>query len=312
VAGAVRSSRRFHDFGALALRLTGDEIGANLMMLGYAWQAGLVPLSGAAIREAIVLNGTGAKANAEAFDWGRLLAHDPAAVARLAGAPAAPPNPATLSLAELVEARARHLTDYQDERLARRYRAAVDRIAADARRLGADDLSRTVAEAYARVLAYKDEYEVARLFSLPAFRADLAAEFTGGYRLSLNLAPPFLPGKAANGRPRKREFGPWVLAVLRLLARFKRLRGTRLDLFGYTADRKLERELIRRYEEDLVLAERVIGPATLGQLRELLALPQAIRGYGPVKEAAWHDQMARRDALRAALTGAGPAVMAAE
>jgi indolepyruvate ferredoxin oxidoreductase len=313
ITRSVRSSRHFHDFGALALRLTGDEIGANLMMLGYAWQAGLVPLSGDAIRQAIRLNGTAVDAGLDAFAWGRLLVHDPAAVADVAGPPPAPADPGTMPLEELVEARADHLRDYQDEALARRYREAVQRIAVLAQTLGQGELPRIVAESYARVLAYKDEYEVARLYSLPAFRDALAAEFTGEFRLSLNLAAPILAGKPGpDGRPKKREFGPWIMPVLRLLARFRRLRGTRLDLFGYSADRKLERQLIRLYEDDLVLAAQVLRPDTLDNVAELLALPQAIRGYGPVKEAAFHTQMARRDELRAMLTGSSPAALAAE
>jgi indolepyruvate ferredoxin oxidoreductase len=313
IAGAVRHSRHFHDFGALALRLTGDEIGANLMMLGYAWQAGLVPLSGDAILQAIRLNGTAVEANSDAFAWGRRLAHDPAAVASIADPAPPPADPKTMPLGQLVEARARHLRDYQDEALARRYRAAVDRIAALAGPLGETDLPRIVADSYARVLAYKDEYEVARLYSLPAFRDALSAEFTGDFRLSLNLAPPLLAGKPGpDGRPRKRAFGPWILPLLGLLARMKRIRGTWVDPFGYSADRRLERDLIRHYEDDLALAVRVLRPDTLADVAELLSLPQAIRGYGPVKEAAFGIQMARREELRAMLTGRGPAALAAE
>jgi indolepyruvate ferredoxin oxidoreductase len=218
-----------------------------------------------------------------------------------------------MPLGQLVEARARHLRDYQDEALARRYRAAVDRIAALAGPFGETDLPRIVADSYARVLAYKDEYEVARLYSLPAFRDALSAEFTGDFRLSLNLAPPLLAGKPGpDGRPRKRAFGPWILPLLGLLARMKRIRGTWVDPFGYSADRRLERDLIRHYEDDLALAVRVLRPDTLADVAELLSLPQAIRGYGPVKEAAFGIQMARREELRAMLTGRGPAALAAE
>jgi indolepyruvate ferredoxin oxidoreductase len=169
-----------------------------------------------------------------------------------------------------------------------------------------------VAETYAGVLAYKDEYEVARLYSLPAFRKALEAEFSGDWRLSLNLAPPFLPGKAADGRPKKRSFGPWILPVLGLLARFRVLRGSWADPFARSHDRRIERALIASYEDDLALAAQVLRKETLPLVRNLLSLPQEIRGYGPVKAEAYDRQMARREELRAALTGGTPAAMAAE
>ncbi len=309
VARATRSSRNFLNFSALARGLTGDEIGANLMMVGYAWQLGLIPLSRDSILQAIALNGTAVQSTTDAFNWGRLLAHDPARVAALAGTKAAPEAP---SLPALIDRRADHLRAYQDAALADRYRARLDRIGRAADRIGAGDLIRTAAETYAKVLAYKDEYEVARLYSDPAFRAGLEAEFEGPYRIALNLAPPILPGKAADGRPRKREFGPWILPVLGVLARLKRLRGTWADPFGHTADRRMERRLIALYEADLDLAERVLSAETLPLLRELLALPQEIRGYGPVKETAFARQMERRDALRAALQEKRPLATAAE
>jgi indolepyruvate ferredoxin oxidoreductase len=310
VAGVVRSPHHFRNFSDLAARLTGDEIGANVMMLGYAWQSGLVPLARASIHEAIRLNGTAVEANAAAFDWGRLLAHDPAGVIARAGG--ATEVPAPLTLEALVEARAGHLRLWQDERLATRYRRAVARIGEAAGAIGDHDLPRLVAETYARVLAYKDEYEVARLYSLPAFRKALEAEFAGNWRLSLNLAPPFLPGKAPDGRPKKRSFGPWLLPVLGLLARLRILRGTWADPFARSHDRRIERALIARYEDDLALAAQVLRKETLPMVRNLLSLPQEIRGYGPVKAAAFDRQMARREELRAALTGGTPAVLAAE
>jgi indolepyruvate ferredoxin oxidoreductase len=298
---AATRTRHVHDFSALAKALTGDEIGANLMMLGHAWQSGLVPLARESILEAIRLNGVAVKANSEAFDWGRRLAHDPAAVTALAHPPQAP-EPLTLSA--LIDARAAHLRAWQNEALATRYRAALDRLPPD------EALRRSVAEAYAKVLAPKDEYEVARLYSLPAFREGLEAEFAGGYRLSLNLAPPFLPGTAADGRPKKRSFGPWIFPALRLLAHLKPLRGTWADPFRHSADRKLERQLPTLYEADLARAEHVT-PDTLPLIRELLGLPLQIRGYGPVKEAAFAKQMARRAELLATLDG-NPVALAAE
>ncbi len=297
VAAAVRSTDHFRNFSGLAARLTGDEIGANLMLLGYAWQSGLIPLARESILEAIRLNGTSGNANTEAFSWGRLLAHDPAQVQAAAGLQAKPEPAATLDA--IIAARATHLEAYQNARLAARYTDRMARITQVAGQ--GSDLPRLVAETYAKVLAYKDEYEVARLYSLPAFRQGIAAEFAGDFRISLNLAPPILSRKAADGRPVKREFGRWILPVLGVLARLKALRGTWADPFGHGHDRKLERALIASYEADLDLAERVLNAGNLPMVQELLALPQDIRGFGPVKEAACERQIARREALRAQL-----------
>ncbi len=312
VAGSTRSTRHFRDFSTLAARLTGDEIGANLMMLGYAWQCGLVPLGREAILQAVALNGVSVKANTDAFNWGRVLAHDPA---RLESDSAKTrPVLEAMSTEEIIEHRAAHLKDWQDEALARRYR---DRLAkfgdlAAPTRIGENDLKRQVAITYARVLAYKDEYEVARLYAAPAFRQSLERVFEGDFRIAFNLAPPLLPGKAADGRPGKREFGPWVLPLFRLLARLKGLRGTWADPFGRSADRKLERQLIADYEDDLALASRVLTRRTLPLVRELLTLPWQIRGYGPVKESAYEKQMARRAEIRALLEGGDNLAIAAE
>lgn len=311
VAKTVRSDRHFHDFSTLATELTGDEIGANLMMLGYAWQCGLVPVGRAAILQAIALNGVSVKANTDAFNGGRVLAHDPAGVAQ--DMTRAGPSLDRMPTADIIAHRAAHLLAYQNAALADRYRKVLDRIASAAapHRIGPNDILRQVAITYARVLAYKDEYEVARLYAAPEFRLALAQAFEGKPRIAFNLAPPMLPGKAADGRPRKREFGPWMLPLFRLLARLKGLRGTWADPFGHSADRRQERRLITLYEDDLALAAKALTAQTLPQFQELLALPEQIRGYGPVKEAAYHQQMARRQALRAALqTGGTPAIAA--
>ena len=313
VARAVRSDRHFLDFSALAARLTGDEIGANLMMLGYAWQQGMVPIGREAILQAIKLNGVAVMANSDSFNWGRVLAHDPGHVRRLTAAEARP-DLETMSTERIVEHRADHLRAYQNEALANRYRtwlSKIDEVAAPAR-VGANDLKRQVASAYARVLAYKDEYEVARLYSTAKFRASLDKVFDGDFRIAFNLAPPMLPGKAADGRQKKREFGPWILPVFRVLARLKGLRGTWADPFGHTTDRKLERQLIVDYEDDLALVVRKLTAENLPLARELLSLPEKIRGYGPVKEAAYRQQMARRADIRVALDRNGPMAIAAE
>jgi len=313
VASSVRSNRHFLDFSTLAARLAGDEIGANLMMLGYAWQQGFVPIGRHAILQAIELNGNSVNANTEAFNWGRVLAHDPAQIERLTTAQARPDLEA-MSTEGIVEHRAAHLRAYQDAALANRYRswlAKIDEVAAPAR-IGVNDLKRQVAITYARVLAYKDEYEVARLYAAPEFRQSLAKVFEGDIRIAFNLAPPILSGKAADGRPKKREFGPWILPLFRVLARLKGLRGTWADPFGHTVDRKLERQLIAHYEEDLALAVRNLSAENLPLVRELLTLPWQIRGYGPVKAAAFEKQMARRAEVHARLDGTDTMAIAAE
>jgi indolepyruvate ferredoxin oxidoreductase len=313
VARSVRSTSHFLDFSTLAARLTGDEIGANLMMLGYAWQQGLVPVGRDAILQAIELNGVSVKANTDAFNWGRVLAHDPARIQKLTTA-ATRPDLTSMPTEDIMKHRAAHLRAYQNDALAERYRnwlAKIDEVAAPGR-IGANDLKRQVAITYARVLAYKDEYEVARLYAAPEFRQSLDKVFEGDVRIAFNLAPPMLPGKAADGRPRKREFGPWILPVFRLLSRLKGLRGTWADPFGHTADRKLERRLIALYEHDLALAVRTLRADNLPLVLELLMLPLDIRGYGPVKEASFEKQMARRAEIRAKLAGHDNMAIAAE
>ena len=313
VAGMVRDRTHFLDFTALAVALTGDEIGSNVMMLGYAWQKGMVPLRSASILAAIRMNATAVDANAAAFGWGRRLAHDPARVAAVADAPRAPIEEA-MTTAELIENRTAHLTVWQDAALARRYRQRLERLGARLARMGEGGaaLLRLAALAYARTLAYKDEYEVARLYSAPAFRSRLEAAFEPGARLALNLAPPFLPGKAPDGRPKKREFGAWILPVLALLAKMKPLRGTWADPFGRSTERRAERALIGLVEADLDLVEARATPALMPRLSELLAIYQDIRGYGPVKEAARVAQLRRRAALLAALDEAAKLPVAAE
>jgi len=304
----VHSRDHFRNFSDLATQLTGDEIGANMMMLGYAWQQGLVPIGREAIATAIELNGVAVPANKAAFDWGRLLAHDPDAVIAAAGpAKQTARVQKEMSIDEIIDHRAAHLAQYQNARLAQRYRDRLARLA----KVADPATLRQAALSYARVLAYKDEYEVARLYADPAFRKGMDAAFEGDYRISFNLAPPMLPGEDATGRPKKRAFGPWILPVFSVLARMKGLRGTWADPFGYSRDRKIERDLISLFEADLDLAETTAGHGAGPKITELLALPQKIRGYGPVKEDAFEKARAQRDALRATIENGGSADSAA-
>jgi len=306
VRSVVRPDAHFHDFGRAAMAVAGDEIATNIMMVGFAWQKGLVPLSAEAIEKAIEINGVAVKANIDAFRWGRIMAHDPARIEALETDRNGFRPMAEMGTDELVAHRAQHLTNYQNARLAERYKALVERVRSVAtERLSEpadrDALVRTVAHAYARLLAYKDEYEVARLFADPAFDRFLHGRFEGDFKFSLNMAPPFLPGEDANGRPKKREFGPWMLRVMRVLARFKGLRGTAFDPFGYTAERRAERALIGQYEADVATVLDKLDDDRFETARDLLSVPDMIRGFGPVKDEAMDKAAAERARLLAAL-----------
>jgi len=306
VRSVVRPDAHFHDFGRAAMAVASDEIATNIMMVGFAWQKGLVPLSAEAIEKAIEINGVAVKANIDAFRWGRIMAHDPARIEALETDRNGFRPMAEMGTDELIAHRGSHLTDYQNARLAERYKALVDRVrSVAAERLSEpedrDALVRAAAHAYARLLAYKDEYEVARLFADPAFDRFLHGRFEGDFRLSLNMAPPFLPGEDANGRPKKREFGPWMLRVMRVLARLKGLRGTAFDPFGYSAERRAERALIGQYETDVQTVLDKLNDDRFETARDLLSVPDMIRGFGPVKDEAMDKAAPERARLLAAL-----------
>ncbi|MEH7826789.1 indolepyruvate ferredoxin oxidoreductase family protein [Gemmobacter denitrificans] len=286
----LRDGVSFIDTSELARVALGDSIYSNMLLLGMAWQAGLVPLSELALREAVRLNGAGVEANLRAFDLGRWAQAFPEqAQALLVPQEAVPVDP--------VAYRADHLRAYQDEVLAKRYLARVN-AAPPALRLA-------LAKGYHKLLAYKDEYEVARLHLQTAEKA--AEQLDGIKALRFHLAPPILPGKAADGRPRKREFGPWILPLFRLLARMKGLRGTRFDPFGRHPERRMERALIAQYERDLDALLPLASPETEALLVELLELPLTIRGFGPVKEANAAKAEKRRAELIAKIRAGGDA-----
>src|SRR6185437_7577957 len=234
----------------------GDSIATNMMMMGFAYQKGLLPLSAKAIEQAIEVNGVAVKMNTQAFQLGRLAAADPA---RLIGMmkdqdePAAVKTLDEMSLDEIIAHRSALLTDYQNAGLADRYRKLVKQVRDAALNGGfGDALPRAAAINYAKLLAYKDEYEVARLYTDGSFEKQLREQFDGDFKISFNLAPPLLGGaKDALGRPVKRAFGSWMMPVFRMLAGLRGLRGTAFDIFGYSADRKLERELVVSYESDI-------------------------------------------------------------
>ncbi|MBN9582927.1 MAG: indolepyruvate ferredoxin oxidoreductase family protein [Afipia sp.] len=286
---ALRPDSSFLEFTKPAEALLGDSIATNMMMLGFAYQKGLLPVGAGSIEQAIELNGVAIKMNTEAFRLGRLAAHDPERLAAMMAGdePAAPKTLDEMSLDEIIAHRTRLLTDYQNAAYAARYRDLVDQVRKVSFNNGyGEALPRAVAINYAKLLAYKDEYEVARLYTDGRFADNLRRQFEGDFKISFNLAPPILQkGVDALGRPKKRVFGPWLLPVLRTMARFRFLRGTIFDPFGHSADRKLERDLIKGYEQDVVTVFKLLSPKNHDIAVELLSLPDQIRGYGPVKEA---------------------------
>ncbi len=276
----------FLDATALATRLMGDAIATNVFLLGFAHQQGLVPVSAAAIERAIALNGVAVEMNLAAFDWGRRAAHDIDAVNALTRSAPQQVSLQSMDLDAVVSDRMRRLTEYQDEAYAKRYEQRVN-AARDAEQtlgIARRGFADAVARNYFKLLAYKDEYEVARLFCAPEFRRGLEDAFEGDYRLEFNLAPPLVSRTdRATGRPRKMIFGPWMLRVFELLTRMKGIRGTWLDPFGHTRERRIERALIRDYE---AMLDEVIPALSARNHVEAIALasqPDGVRGFGPVK-----------------------------
>ena len=275
------------DATRIATALTGDAIATNLFMLGYAWQKGRIPLSVAAIRRAIEMNGVAVAMNLSAFDWGRRTAADRDAVVRrvASGVEVAPPRERE-SLESMIERRAAFLVDYQDAAYADRYRTLVERVrsAERSRAKGMRGLAEAVARGYFKLLAYKDEYEVARLHAAPEFRRRLEAAFEGDWTLEFHLAPPlFARRDPATGEPRKSRYGAWMMRVFGLLARLKGLRGTALDPFGYTRERRAERRLIERYEQVVASLVGGLDHTNHAVAVEFASLPERIRGFGHVK-----------------------------
>jgi len=299
----------------LATALMGDAIATNLFMLGYAFQRGLLPLSLEAIEKAVELNGAAVDMNLRAFAWGRLAAHDPDAVERIARPLLAPPAPEAPDLDAVIERRVQFLTAYQNAAWAARYRALVDetRAVEQARVPGRQTLTDAVARNLFRLMSYKDEYEVARLYTDGTFQEKLGKQFDGDYRLRFHLAPPLIaPRDPETGELKKREFGPWVLPLLRVLARMKGLRGGALDIFGYSHERRTERQLITDYEAMLREVLRDLSPANHGVAVDLAAIPEQIRGFGHIKERNLKAAKTNEAMLRAAFANPPPVAHAAE
>ncbi len=283
------------DATRIATVMLGNAIGANMFLVGYAWQKGLIPLEAGNIEAAIELNGNLSALNTRAFALGRLAASDPAWIDRwLENKKQQSTEPE--SLEALVAKRSALLRDYQNAAYAERYEAFVAKVTAAERRIPGQDwaLSRAVARILAKLMAYKDEYEVARLFIGDAFQKHLTDTFDGDFKLQFNLAPPLLARlDKRTGRPRKMRFGPWMMGGFQVLARLRHLRGTYFDLFGYTAHRRLERSLIGEYER---LIEGLIDRLEPGNYRAIIAIAESydrVRGYGVVKEQSL--QVVRKD-----------------
>jgi indolepyruvate ferredoxin oxidoreductase len=315
IAGEIESGHsHFVRATTLATRLLGDAIYANFFLLGVAYQQGLIPLGAEAINAAVELNGVAIEQNQQAFLWGRRYAIDAAAVLREAGLAneheSAPPT----DLDEIIAYRSKYLADYQDQAYAERYQRLVERVRKFEQELQHPantelPLTTAVAHNYFSLLAYKDEYEIARLYSNGDFEQTLAEQFEGDYRLRFHLAPPLLAKRDPHsGKPIKREFGGWMLPLLRGLARFRNLRGGPLDVFGYTAERKMERALIKAYEDDVEQLLDETGLNNLDTAIEIAGLPQLIRGFGHVKQAGIETAAKRRELLQQKFAGADPAV----
>ncbi|CAB3927303.1 hypothetical protein LMG26858_05996 [Achromobacter anxifer] len=306
------------DAAALAVGLLGDAIYSNPLMMGYAYQKGWLPLSQEALLRAIELNGQQVPNNLAAFAWGRRAAHDLAGVNRLianGGAPSRPegiielkrPRPASPvvelkkpagELERLVSVRKAFLTAYQNEAYARQYTELVDKVArAEREATGTNRLALAVARYYFKLMAYKDEYEVARLYSDGEFIKRVQAQFEGDWKLHFHLAPPLFARRDKDGHLIKRSYGPGMLRVFRLLARMRGLRGSKLDVFGYSAERRAERELISEYRETLSAILSKLNRGNLEHAVALASLPEDIRGYGHVKEAAMERVALRREEL---------------
>ncbi|MVF13474.1 indolepyruvate ferredoxin oxidoreductase family protein [Ketobacter sp. MCCC 1A13808] len=283
---------RCYDLNAskLATDLTGDSIGTNMLMLGYAIQKGLLPLSVESIQQAIRLNGTFVEGNLRTLALGRLAAHDPVALAKeLDDTPSLPPLD---TVEDVLASRTRLLSEYQNEAYAQHYSAYIGAVREKIAGLKLNQMfdqeqefTRQTALTLAKLMAYKDEYEVARLYTHPTFMQRIKQQFSGDFKLTLNLAPPIIPGQdKATGRPKKRSFGPWMLKAFKLLSKLKGLRGTPFDIFGYFPERKMERRLIVEYRE---LIDSVIGNLNEDNIEigiKIAAAAREIGGYGPVKE----------------------------
>ncbi|MGO1693367.1 MAG: DUF6537 domain-containing protein [Marinobacter sp.] len=302
------------DANGIAESLMGDTVFSNVMMLGFAWQRGLLPLSQAALMKAIELNGVAVDRNKEAFGWGRVAAVDVKAITDLlnTGETKVEEVKAEPSLDELISTRHKHLVSYQNRRWANRYTNAVKQVREAEEKLGETNqlLTRAVAQHLYRFMAFKDEYEVARLFAETDFMKEVNNTFEGDFKIHFHLAPPIMNrGTDAQGRPKKRQFGPWMFRAFKLLAKFRVLRGTAIDPFSYSADRKMDRAQLKDYQR---LVERIVSEletSNYDTFLQLAELASEIRGYGPVREQAAEAVQEKQEQLTKALDTGRPTLI---
>ncbi|MBC7804444.1 MAG: indolepyruvate ferredoxin oxidoreductase family protein, partial [Candidatus Parcubacteria bacterium] len=293
------SNADFVPAAELATALMGDSIATNMFMLGYAYQKGWVPLSAAALERSIDLNGIAVEFNRKSFVWGRRAAVDLERVRRIA----VPAEVISIdqhfsrNLEELVERRSQFLAGYQDAAYSGRYRDLVRKVeAVEKEKTGTTTLAEAVARYYAKLLAYKDEYEVARLYTDGGFRRKIEAMFEGDYKINYHLAPPLLAKPdPRTGEPAKMRFGPWMLGAFRVLAKLRGLRGTAFDIFGRTEERRMERALISEYEDTVTALLAGLRRDNHALAVEIASLPEAIRGYGHIKAASVQAARKNRD-----------------
>jgi indolepyruvate ferredoxin oxidoreductase len=275
----------FVDAGQIATALMGDSIATNMFMLGYAFQKGHVPLMEASIMKAIELNGVSIPFNKAAFNWGRTAAHDLASVSRLTAPAKVIEFKRSQSLDDVVKRRVELLTAYQNAAYAAQYHGFVEMVRAEEAKLGKGTrLTEAVARYFYKLMAYKDEYEVARLYTDPAFKEKIAGMFEGDIKLKFHLAPPLMAKHDKEGHLVKQEFGPWMMKAFGVLAKLKGLRGTPLDVFGYTAERKMERGLVKQYRQNVEALLPKLTADNLAQAVAIASIPEEIRGFGHVKE----------------------------
>jgi indolepyruvate ferredoxin oxidoreductase len=281
----------------IATALLGDSIASNLFLLGYAWQRGLVPVSAEALERAIELNGVAIDFNKQAFLWGRRFADQPDRVMSLLRSAEPERFPETLD--EVLDDREARLASYQDAAYATRYRRQIEALrAVDPRAEEPGSLTLAAARQLYRMMAIKDEYEVARLYTDGDFQRKLAARFEGDYQLRFNLAPPLLAKRNPDtGELIKQEFGPWVMTAFRILAKLRRLRGTALDVFGYTAERRQERRDLADFSALLETLTAGIAEGDYAAAVEVVNDTARLRGYGHVKDRNRERVLAQREVL---------------
>jgi len=296
---AARVKRQARDFGtldaeSLALMYLNDAIYTNMIMVGYAWQKGHIPVSLRGLYRAIKLNGVKIEENMKAFDVGRLAAADPDRLEQTHD-PRGDAKPMTLD--EIIDDRASRLVAYQNEDYAKQYRDLVAKVRADEEKAGLGEGFTTAVAKYAfKVMAYKDEYEVARLHTDGTFEKKLRETFHGG-KIQYHMAPPILAKKDANGHLKKKPFGPWMKTAFKIMKRFKGLRGTRFDPFGWTEERKMERQLRDDYLEKVVTLSEGLNKKNHELAIAIACIPDEIRGYGHVKEASVEAAKGHEDEL---------------